>query len=117
MSCARLGVGKIGGELGNPQGSLYKQYRGYSNQAEVTLVQVTLLESEQINWWLGGFIEGEASWSIALKLSSAATLGIQVVPIFGISQHESGKGALERLQKTLGGCGRLFIKSRTKNGA
>lgn len=110
-------VGKSGCELGNPQGSLDKQLVSIKTTLDVAHNNGSdSIVTENEKYWIGGFIEGEGSWSITFKLSSAATKGIQVVPIFGVSQHESGKGVLERCQKALGNSGRLSIKKDGKNG-
>jgi hypothetical protein len=85
-------------QKGNQQGSSNKQN---SNDSL----------TEQEKYWLGGFIEGEGSWSVSFRLSGTSRLGIQVAPTFSVSQHVFGGSILYRLQQALGGIGRIVPKS------
>ena len=67
------------------------------------------------NYWLGGFIEGEASFNVAFKLSSQAKLGFYPSPSFSVTQHFQGKQILELIKATFGGIGStVAFKSGSK---
>jgi hypothetical protein len=59
---------------------------------------------------LGGFVEGEGCTSIAVSASEKYTFGIQLQPIFNVTQHVSGITTLESF-KELFGVGTLHPKS------
>ena len=66
-------------------------------------------------YWLGGFMEGEGSWSISLKLFPATKTKFHPRPEFSVTQHISGLQILYNIQKALNGIGSVKLKSGSTN--
>ncbi len=66
--------------------------------------------TEQTNYFLGGFIEGEGSLTVSVKHHPSSKFGFLVDPEFYLYQHESGIALLELAQQTFS-CGRINRKS------
>ena len=61
-------------------------------------------------FFLGGFVEGEGSNSVSISVSKTFKYGINIQPIFNVSQHENGLKLLESF-KTYFGVGSVVQKS------
>ena len=46
-------------------------------------------------FFLGGFVEGEGSNSVSISVSKTFKYGINIQPVFNVSQHENGLRLLE----------------------
>lgn len=46
--------------------------------------------SETLCWFLGGFLEGEGSFSVSVKKNKNSTFGVQISPGFNATQHVNG---------------------------
>ena len=64
--------------------------------------QERLASAESVNWFLAGFIEGEAALCVSIKSHPACRSGFYVDPGFFLYQHESGRRLLELAQATFG---------------
>ena len=61
-------------------------------------------------FFLGGFVEGEGSNSVSISVSKTFKYGINIQPVFNVSQHENGLRLLESF-KTYFGVGSVVPKS------
>ena len=61
-------------------------------------------------FFLGGFVEGEGSNSVSISVSKTFKYGINIQPVFNVSQHENGLRLLESF-KTYFGVGSVVQKS------
>jgi hypothetical protein len=61
-------------------------------------------------FFLGGFVEGEGSNSISISVGRNFKYGVNLQPVFNVSQHENGLKILESF-KTLFGVGSVVQKS------
>lgn len=61
-------------------------------------------------FWLGGFFEGEGSASVSIVVNSSFKHGVQLQPVFNVSQHINGLPILQSF-KDLFGAGYLVQKS------
>ena len=61
-------------------------------------------------YFLGGFVEGEGSNSVSISVSKNFKYGINIQPVFNVSQHENGLKLLESF-KTYFGVGSVVQKS------
>nr|YP_009649327.1 LAGLIDADG type 1 homing endonuclease [Rhizopogon vinicolor]QDA23242.1 LAGLIDADG type 1 homing endonuclease [Rhizopogon vinicolor] len=61
-------------------------------------------------YFLGGFVEGEGSNSISISVGIKFKYGVNLQPVFNVSQHENGLNILESY-KTLFGVGSILQKS------
>ena len=61
-------------------------------------------------FFLGGFVEGEGSNSVSISVGRSFKYGINIQPVFNVSQHENGLKILESF-KTYFGVGSVVQKS------
>ena len=71
--------------------------------------QERLSRTEDLKWFLAGFIEGEGALSVSIKHQPLARFGFYVDPEFFLYQHESGRRILELAKATFQN-GRIFPK-------
>lgn len=62
----------------------------YKRRIRETFGLESITIDDKQNYFLAGFIEGEGSVSISLKKNSNATFGIELDPVFNITQHVNG---------------------------
>lgn len=65
--------------------------------------------SEELKWFLAGFIEGEGSVCVSIKQHKNGKFGYLIDPEFLIYQHKSGKKMLD-LAKDMFRTGRIYPK-------
>jgi hypothetical protein len=91
---------------GNQQGSV--------NNNTLPLEQIGNINLSEFNpnylFFLGGFVEGEGSNSVSISVSRSFKYGINIQPVFNVSQHENGLKLLESF-KTYFGVGSVVQKS------
>jgi hypothetical protein len=68
------------------------------------------LSSTQTLYFLGGFVEGEGSNSVAISIGADFKYGVNIQPIFNVTQHENGLEILNAYKK-LFGAGSIAKKS------
>jgi len=73
------------------------------------------IQSEGKKYFLGGFAEGEGSFSASVKVHSDFRFGVNVQPEFGVTQHQNGKHILAEFKELFGGKGNLHLKPGTKH--
>ena len=61
-------------------------------------------------YFLGGFVEGEGSNSVSISINKNFKYGINIQPVFNVSQHQNGLDILSSF-KELFKCGSLVKKS------
>ena len=61
-------------------------------------------------YWLGGFVEGEGCVSISVVVNPKTPFGIQLQPVFNVTQHENGLSILQSFS-TMFGIGKPHPKS------
>ncbi len=71
--------------------------------------QERLSSTEQLKWFLAGFVEGEGALCVSIKEHPTARFGYYVDPEFFLYQHASGLRILE-LARTLFRGGRIAVK-------
>ena len=64
------------------------------------------------SYYVTGFVDGEGCFSITIQKSRNVRLGIQVIPEFHVSQHQSRVEVLEAIKEKFG-CG--YIKPNDSN--
>src|SRR5262245_52416550 len=64
--------------------------------------QESLSQSEQLNWFLAGLIEGEGSVCVSIKKHPTNRFGFLVDPEFFIYQHKNRRSLLELAQRVFG---------------
>lgn len=90
----------------NQQGSV-------NNNTLLACAQIENINSEfnpNYLFFLGGFVEGEGSNSVSISVSRSFKYGINIQPVFNVSQHENGLKLLEAF-KTYFGVGSVVQKS------
>jgi hypothetical protein len=66
--------------------------------------------NQELNYWMGGFVEGEGSVSISAKKNENAKFGIEIDPVFNLTQHVNGIQILYNML-TIFHTGRIRYKS------
>lgn len=61
-------------------------------------------------YFLGGFVEGEGSNSVSISIHKDFKYGINIQPVFNVSQHKNGLELLNSF-KELFNCGSVVLKS------
>jgi len=81
----------------------------------------TLIEGRPVDisnpnylYFLGGFVEGEGSNSVAVSVGKAFKFGVNLQPIFNVSQHVNGIKILYSF-KELFGAGSVVQKSGSED--
>jgi len=91
-------------KTGNQQGNLTKQI--VSSEIKDKLDT----KSPNVLYFLGGFVEGEGSNSVSISVGRLFKYGINLQPVFNITQHENGLKILHAY-KDLFGAGSVLQKS------
>ena len=63
-----------------------------------------------ILYFLGGFVEGEGSNSVSVSIGKEFKFGVNIQPIFNVTQHENGLEILYAF-KTYFGAGSVLPKT------
>lgn len=66
--------------------------------------------TEQLKWFLSGFIDGEGSFCLNIKSRKDSRYGLRIEPAFYVYQHEKSVHILELLRKMFG-CGSIHRKT------
>lgn len=61
-------------------------------------------------YFLGGFVEGEGSNSVSISINRNFKYGVNIQPVFNVSQHKNGLNILNSF-KELFDCGSVVAKS------
>lgn len=93
-------------EKGNQQGNLTKHVA--SSETKETRVYDT--KNPNVLYFLGGFVEGEGSNSVSISVGKLFKYGINLQPVFNVTQHENGLKILHAY-KELFGAGSVLPKS------
>ena len=70
----------------------------------------TNIKNTSYLYFLGGFVEGEGSNSVSISINSNFKYGVNIQPIFNVTQHISGLNILNSF-KELFKCGSIVHKS------
>jgi len=62
-------------------------------------------------WFLGGFVEGEGSNSVSVTIHKNFKFGINIQPVFNVSQHKNGLNILYSFKELFEGAGSVVEKS------
>jgi hypothetical protein len=62
-------------------------------------------------WFLGGFVEGEGSNSVSVTIHKNFKFGINIQPVFNVSQHKNGLNILYSFKELFEGTGSVVEKS------
>ena len=79
-------------KLSNQQGNI-KQFRNYSNNIKYNIRNPNFL------FFLGGFVEGEGSNSISVSIGRNFKFGVNLQPVFNVSQHVNGLNILNSFKE------------------
>jgi hypothetical protein len=66
-------------------------------------------------WFLGGFVEGEGSNSVSVTIHKNFKFGINIQPVFNVSQHKNGLNILYSFKELFEGTGSVVEKSGSKD--
>lgn len=66
--------------------------------------------TENMKFWLGGFVEGEGTICASIKRQPTSKFGFRVQPEFRVTQHVNGKHILEAFKELFNGKGRVQPK-------
>jgi LAGLIDADG endonuclease len=61
--------------------------------------------------FLGGFVEGEGSNSVSVTVNKSFKYGINIQPVFNVSQHKNGLDILYSFKELFGNAGSVVQKS------
>lgn len=67
------------------------------------LVKSISSPSEELYWFLSGFVDGEGSFCLNVKNHSKSKYGFRIDPAFYLYQHEKNRWILEVMKDVLGG--------------
>ena len=87
---------------------IHNQQGKYLNTVDSNLA--TNIKSIPYLYFLGGFVEGEGSNTISISVNKSFKYGINMQPIFNVSQHKNGLNILRSYQ-LLFGVGSIVEKS------
>lgn len=62
-------------------------------------------------WFLGGFVEGEGSNSVSVTIHKDFKFGVNIQPVFNVSQHKNGLNILNSFKELFEGAGSVVEKS------
>ena len=62
-------------------------------------------------WFLGGFVEGEGSNSVSITIHKDFKFGVNIQPVFNVSQHKNGLNILYSFKELFEGAGSVVEKS------
>ena len=71
-------------------------------------------KSQNTLFWLGGFVEGEGSNGVSVAVNRSFKYGINLQPMFSVTQHVRGIAILNAFKEVLG-CGSVVAKSGSPN--
>jgi len=61
--------------------------------------------------FLAGFVEGEGSNSVSITVKKSFKFGVNIQPVFNVSQHKNGLHILQSFKELFGGAGSIVEKS------
>jgi len=70
--------------------------------------------TEEFKWFLAGFIEGEGTFTVSIKLHPSAPFGCYIDPDFYLYQHKNRRGILE-MARELFQTGYIYPKPGNEN--
>lgn len=93
-------------DLANQQGNLKfsRKFSNISNKPRHNIYNPNFL------YFLGGFVDGEGSNSVSISISKSFKYGVNLQPVFNVSQHKNGLNILNSF-KELFGTGSVVEKS------
>ncbi len=94
--------------MNNNISSLKKNQQGTINKNKYDIKNPNYL------YFLGGFVEGEGSNSVSISVNKNFKFGVNLQPVFNVSQHENGLKILNSF-KELFGTGSVVEKSGSPN--
>lgn len=62
-------------------------------------------------WFLGGFVEGEGSNSVSVTINKNFKYGVNIQPVFNVSQHKNGLNILYSFKELFENAGSVVEKS------
>jgi hypothetical protein len=62
-------------------------------------------------WFLGGFVEGEGSNSVSIVVNKSFKYGVNIQPVFNVSQHKNGLDILYSFKELFNNAGSVVEKS------
>jgi len=92
--------------IANQQGNIKRNFSTTSKKNNVN----NNINNPNYLYWLGGFVEGEGSNSVSISIGRQFKYGINLQPVFNVSQHVNGLRILNSF-KELFGTGSLVTKS------
>lgn len=102
--------------LGHPKRHKYLNSNNLmflDNQQE-SLVIMNSVFTEQLKWFLSGFIDGEGSFCLNIKNRQDVKYGLRIEPAFYVYQHEKNIRILEIVRQMFG-CGSIHRKTSPYN--
>ena len=62
-------------------------------------------------YFLGGFVEGEGSMSVSVTIHKDFKYGVNIQPVFNVTQHKKGLKILNSFKELFGNAGSVVQKS------
>jgi hypothetical protein len=59
------------------------------------------IQNQSYLYFLGGFVEGEGSNSVSISINKNFKFGINIQPVFNVSQHKNGLDILYSFKEIL----------------
>ena len=69
------------------------------------------INSPSYLYFLGGFVEGEGSNSVSISIHKKFKYGVNIQPVFNVSQHKNGLDILNSFKLLFNGAGSVVEKS------
>jgi len=69
------------------------------------------IKNPSILYFLGGFVEGEGSNSVSITVNKSFKYGINIQPVFNVSQHKNGLNILNSFKELFDNAGSVVEKS------
>src|ERR1700742_1664025 len=69
------------------------------------------VKNQSYLFFLGGFVEGEGSNSVSISINKNFKFGVNIQPVFNVSQHKNGLDILYSFKELFEGAGSVVEKS------
>lgn len=77
----------------------------------MNIEQLRDIKNTHYLWYLGGFVEGEGSNSVSITINKNFKYGVNIQPVFNVSQHKNGLNILNSFKELFENAGSVVEKS------
>ncbi len=75
------------------------------------MTKIRNIKNPSYLFFLGGFVEGEGSNSVSVTIHKNFKFGVNIQPVFNVSQHKNGLDILYSFKELFGNSGSVVEKS------